>query len=222
MSTADQQRGVEIVRTPAVDGVSIVRGSIKIETRGQPIDLSFERQWGQVYLVVDCSGSMSGYKLEQAKEGIIDFAKDAVRREFLVGLIKFNSSATHICEPIRDIVSLERHLKIMMATGSTNMTDAIKMAHEHLKRVECSRAIVIATDGLPNNVKTSIKAGQLAKNDGIDIITIGTDDADRDFLSKLASQTELSTKVSREMFAKAISSASNLLPAPRKTNICKK
>ena len=28
-------------------------------------------------MVLDCSGSMSGYKLEQAKKGVLDFAKDA-------------------------------------------------------------------------------------------------------------------------------------------------
>jgi Mg-chelatase subunit ChlD len=116
---------------------------------------------------------------------------------------------------MKDIPSLERHLKNMQTSGSTNMTDAISMAHDRLKRLECSRAIVIATDGQPDNVQTSIKAGQLAKGDGIDIITIGTDDADQEFLKKLASRTDLGIKVSREMFAKAISSASKLLPAPK-------
>jgi Mg-chelatase subunit ChlD len=158
---------------------------------------------------------MSGYKLDQAKQGIVDFAKDAIRKEYLVGLIKFDSSAKHICEPTKDIPSLEGHLKNIHSSGSTNMTDAIKMAHDHLKHLECSRAIVIATDGQPNNVQTSIKAGQLAKRDGIDIITIGTDDADQEFLKKLASLTDLGVKVAKEMFANAIASASNLLLAPK-------
>lgn len=215
MSKADKPKGIEIVRKIPTEGVSLVTGGIRINTQGKPIDVQFNKQWGQVYLVVDCSGSMSGYKLNQAKQGIMDFAKDAIRKEYLVGLIKFDSSAVHICEPMKDIPSLEQHLENIHSSGSTNMTDAIEMAHDHLKHLKCSRAIVIATDGQPDNVQTSIKAGHLAKSDGIDIITIGTDDADQEFLKKLASRADLGVKVAKEMFAKAIASASNLLPAPR-------
>ncbi len=61
--------------------------------------------------MLDCSASMTGYKLEQAREGVLDFAKDAIRKEYLTGLIKFNSLAMHICEPTKDISYLERHPK---------------------------------------------------------------------------------------------------------------
>jgi hypothetical protein len=53
--------------------------------------------------------------------------------------------------------------------------------------------------------------GNSAARDGIDIITIGTDDADRRFLNKLASATELSMKVSEDAFQQTIVSAANLL-----------
>ena len=215
MARDDKKRGIEIMKQQPASGVSIVGGGIRIDASGKAIETQFGVKWGRVYMVLDCSGSMTGYKLEQAKGGVLDFAKDAIRKEYLTGLIKFDSLATHICEPMKDISYLDRQLKNIFASGSTNMVDAIKMAHDKLKNLECSKAIVIATDGQPDNVEESIRAGKLAKDDGIEIITIGTDDADQQFLKKLASRDELGTKVSREMFAKAISSAYKLLPSPK-------
>ena len=71
------------------------------------------------------------------------------------------------------------------------------------------------TDGQPDKVGAALKAGQAAKDDGIDIITIGTDDADQEFLKKLASRADLGRRVSQEKFAQGIASASQLLPPPR-------
>jgi hypothetical protein len=61
----------------------------------------------------------------------------------------------------------------------------------------------------------ALAEGEKAKKDKIDIITIGTDDANQEFLEKLASTVELGKKVTREVFSEAISSASNLLPPPK-------
>jgi hypothetical protein len=56
----------------------------------------------------------------------------------------------------------------------------------------------------------------VAKADKIDIITIGTDDADQTFLKNLASSTQLGSKVSREAFSSTISSSVKLLPLPKR------
>lgn len=215
MASYEKKKDSEIVKQQKTEGVSVIKGGIRIDASWKPTETKFEVNWGKVYMVLDCSASMTGYKLEQAKAGILDFAKDALRKEYLTGLIKFDSSATHLCEPVKDIRLIESFLNGIVATGSTNMVDAIKLARIKLKNVDCSRVIVIATDGQPDNAEMAIKAGILAKGDGIEIITIGTDDADQQFLKKLASRTELGTKVSKEMFAKAISSAYKLLPSAK-------
>jgi len=48
--------------------------------------------------------------------------------------------------------------------------------------------MVIATDGQPDNIPLSLKAGQIAKENGIEIITIGTDDAVQEFLKTISLQ----------------------------------
>jgi Mg-chelatase subunit ChlD len=213
---SEKTKGIEIVRKQTNEGLSIATRGISIKNDGQQVHLHFETQSSYVYLVLDCSGSMAGYKLEQAKKGIIDFAKDAIKKGYLVGLMQFNSEASHLCEPTQNLDFIELQLAKLFSTGSTNMADAIKMAFSRLKVINGIRAIVIATDGVPDNEQEAIKAAQLAKDAGIDIIAIGTDDADQEFLIKLASRKELGSKVSRDMFAIGIASASNLLAAPKR------
>jgi len=179
-------------------------------------DTRQENMGGIVYLVVDCSGSMEGYKMDQAKQGILEFAQDAIKKDYPVGLIKFSSTATHLCEPKSNVEDLSAYLDDMDANGSTNMAAAIAMANEHLNDTRYTRVMVIVTDGRPDRTQFALQAGQIAKNEGIDIITIGTDDADVSFLKKLATNEDFGSKVSSEQFAKAIGSAHLLLPDPNR------
>jgi Mg-chelatase subunit ChlD len=211
---SEESRGIEIRRQPA-ENAPIISGGVTIGTQMQRVELHLGREQGQVYFLIDCSTSMAGYKLEEAKEGIIDFVRDAIRKEYLLGLIEFSSSATILCKPGQNITYLRECLKTIRASGGTNMVAAIELAHEALKDIRVDRAIVIATDGQPNKVGAALKAGQAAKDDGIDIIAIGTDDADQEFLKKIASRADLGKKVSQENFSQEIASAAQLLPSPR-------
>jgi Mg-chelatase subunit ChlD len=200
---------------PTISNRTMISGRTENVT-SETTNTRHENMGGIVYLVVDCSGSMEGYKMDQVKQGILDFAQDAIKKDYTVGLIKFNSTATHLCEPKSNAEELSAYLDKMDATGSTNMASAIAMANAHLSDVNYTRVMVIATDGRPDRTQFALQAGQIAKNEGIDIITIGTDDADVSFLKKLATTEDFGNKVSNEQFAKAIGSAHLLLPDPNK------
>jgi Mg-chelatase subunit ChlD len=210
-----EKKGVELVRAEHSSEISVTIGDTKLRPQGHPVRIRFEKQTAYVYLVIDTSGSMAGDKLEQAKKGVIDFAKDAFRKEYAVGLISFSTTARHVCEPTYDLRVLQGRIRQMGASGSTNMAEAIRMAHDHLRRLDNTRVMIIATDGLPDSGQDALREGLRAKQDKIDIVTIGTDDADQAFLQRLATRAELGKKVKREVFSEAISSASNLLPAPK-------
>jgi Mg-chelatase subunit ChlD len=212
---SERSRGIEIVRQQGEGGFSITVGGESVSTQGKPASIHLHNQQAYVYLVIDCSGSMNGKKLDQAKQGILDFAGDALAGDYRVGLISFDTEAQLICEPVRDIQVLAPGVKALRVGGSTNMVDAVKIAHARLNGLVGTRVIVVATDGMPDNAPATLKAAQHAKNDGIEFIAIGTDDANQAFLQKLATRKELSAKVPSDMFAKAIASASNLLPPPR-------
>jgi Mg-chelatase subunit ChlD len=208
--------GIRTVKTQSFDESKMIAGRTENTTRGTE-STQYKNGKGTVYLVVDCSGSMEGHKINQVKKGIMEFAQDAIKKDYMVGLIKFDSSATHLCEPKYDIEDLRKCLDYIDARGSTNMAAAISMAHEHLVDDRYKRVMVIATDGRPDKSQASLQAGRIAKTDGLEIITIGTDDADLAFLQKLATSAEYGHKVSSEQFGKAIASAYLQLPDPNET-----
>jgi len=207
-------KGIEIVRQPPDKGAIISQGSIEIRRQGKPISGSIFGE-GYVYLVIDCSTSMQGNKLEQAKKGAMSFAKDALVKGYLTGLIQFHTFAKLICEPQKDVVILDRCLKAITIGDTTHMAKAIRLAHNLLKGIPGTRVIVIVTDGMPNgpgDPKSSLDMAEDAKKSGIDIIAIGTDDADQEFLKRLASRKDLGVKVQSKHLEKTISDSAKLLP----------
>lgn len=209
------EKGIEI-SGPHNQQIAISSDGIEIRHRGKPVSSTLAGA-GYAYLVIDCSSSMAGDKLNQAKRGASRFARDALSKGYSTGLIQFDSSASLLSEPTKEISVLERYLSGMVAGGSTNMAAAIRLAHEQLVGKTGFRAMVIVTDGMPDSVSDSLRAGKDAKKDGIDIITIGTDDADQEFLKKLSSRAELGAKVSREQFEQSIASSVKMLPSDTNT-----
>jgi Mg-chelatase subunit ChlD len=210
--------GIRIVSTPDFREPAMISDRSEVATLGTVTNqFGNGNGKGMVYFLVDCSGSMAGHKMGQVKNGIMEFARDAIKKEYSVGLIKFDTSATRLCEPTSRIEDLMVQLDHMDAGGSTNMAAAIIMAYEHLANTVDTRVMVIATDGRPDRSQSALQAGQTAKNDGIDIIAIGTDDADAAFLKKLATEANLGRKVSSEQLSTAIASAYLLLPDPKRT-----
>ncbi len=182
-----------------------------VRAEGQPVQ-TVQGGVGYVYLVVDSSGSMDGHKLVQAKRGAIEFSRDARAKRYLTGLICFDDKARHLCDPTIDVSTFQREVQKIQTGGGTNMADAIGMAVDRLAKKVGPRIMVIVTDGMPNLPSVTLHAAQRAKRAGIDIMTIGTDDADERFLKQLASRTSLGVKVAQEHFGQGISSTAAKLP----------
>jgi len=207
---------VEIVRR---DNGNIARSNrggkagLEIRSTGSPVKIDLIPQGGFLYVVIDCSTSMEGGdKLNKAKRGAIDFSRDAIAKNYQVGLIGFGDFAHHYCAPQKQIPELERCMESMHACGSTNMADAIRQARESLKRGKGLKAMLVATDGCPDSVPDALKEANRAKAEGIDILTVGTDDADLDFLKKLASRSTLAVKVPQVNFREGMASMAKMLP----------
>ena len=211
------EKRIQVTPNSVKTQVTITNTGIEISHQGKPTKGSTDVP-GYVYLNIDCSASMYGYKLQQAKKGAINFAKDALTKNYLTGLIKFESSATLIFEPCKDLSLIESRLETLEVGTTTNMEAAINLSCDLLKGFPGPKAIVIVTDGIPNNPgdpQSSLNAGAFAKSLQIDIIAIGTDDADQAFLQKIASRSELGIKVSSEKLEQIITSSVKLLPGNR-------
>ena len=166
---------------------------------------------GTAYVALDCSGSMFGEKLRDAKRGSLQFAKDAITKGYRVGLISFAADASHLSEPRDNPADLEPLMELISAAGGTNMLAAVHLARGGLN-CPGQRTLVIVTDGIPEEPDEVLRAAELATRGGIRILAIGTDDADWDFLRRLASEPGLALKVTAAQLEQSIASAAKLLP----------
>lgn len=187
-------------------------GRLVLKLPGGQVQSIPEPERAFAYLLVDCSSSMAGFNISQAKEGALAFAEKAVKQHYLVGLIRFADSAEILSQPQDGLAVLGSRLHRLDASGGTNMSDALDLATRELIAISGVRAIVIATDGAPNSKESTITAAKRAKAAGIDIIAIGTEDADHDFLSTLVTRSDLAVKVTAEHLRRGIADATKLLP----------
>ena len=202
--------------------INVSRGIVEIERKGKPIK-GVSESIGLVYLLLDCSGSMEGNKLDQAKKGTLDFAKGALAKGYLTGLISFESITKLLCEPTDDLEIIRHNSMALIADGWTNMAKAIEIATDNLMDKAGFKVIFLITDGEPtapepNPHKAALLAADRAKGKGIDIICRGTDNADEEFLKKLRTRPDLAGWVPREKLREAIGSAAKMLPGISETD----
>ena len=171
---------------------------------------------GSVLFLLDCSGSMSSEnKLQYAKKGGIEYAVEANKKNYKVGLISFGSNAKKILDPEDFIERFKTQIMNLEVEGSTNLTDAIHIAREVLVLSFGEKIIFIVTDGYPDDPDSAVKEAQLAAKSGVEIMTLGTDDADHIFLNSIATKKNFSKKVNRNNLQKSIKEMSKLLPHKR-------
>jgi uncharacterized protein with von Willebrand factor type A (vWA) domain len=196
------------------DGKLVVKSSDGKETSfySKPETPYFQKGPAVVYLLVDCSGSMFGEKIVQAKQGALDFARTAIRKGYRVGLIDFGDEAHLICEPTRDVSLIAGSVEKIFITGSTNLSDALRMASERLLKKEGCRLAVVATDGYPSNPNSALEIAAEMKKDKIEILAISTPDADQNFLSKLVSRKDLNLKVENNQLRRGMDLIARKLP----------
>jgi Mg-chelatase subunit ChlD len=164
-----------------------------------------------VLLLIDVSGSMAGPKIEQAKSGSIDFSHSAMSRSYATALAVFADRAAMVCDPTVDaahFASKIARVNVGLVGGTTDLAAGLVLAGKFRDLA----AVVIVTDGQSNDNDAALQVAATLKNRAIDIICIGTDDADRDFLKQLATRSDLATHVLPKNLRSAITDASRFLP----------
>lgn len=163
-----------------------------------------------VLLLIDTSGSMAGDKLSQAKSGAIDFSRSAAHGGYATGLAVFADRAAMVCDPTVQSANFEKKVaavRVGIVGGSTNLAAGLDLAG---KFKELS-AVVVVTDGQPNSCEDALRSAAALKQKGIEILCIGTDDADKTFLDQLATRKELALHVRAQNIRTSIGQATQLL-----------
>lgn len=129
-----------------------------------------------VCMVIDVSGSMSPYvgDLSNKFNEFIDHAKEDndVRNTMDLALLTFSNDVTDKLNGFSDIKGVEH--QSFVASGSTNMTDALEKANEMVRErthtyrrmgIEAYKPwIILMTDGYPNNAESVATIGSTLKS----------------------------------------------------------
>lgn len=194
--------------------IVVTGGGIEIRRQGRPVGTTFGPS-GQVQFLLDCSGSMNGEPLEQAKRGAKRFAVMSSEKGYSIGLISFGSDAAVVAAHGVDQQTLNHLIDRLSTAGTTNMMDAIDLAVRQFTDSNGPRVIVLVTDGVPDDSAGTIRQAKVATAAGIDIMTVGTDTADHAFLARIASRDDLAIAVNTAEIEQGIASAALRLPPAR-------
>ena len=142
-----------------------------------------------IALVIDCSVSMSGVEINDAKNAASRFLGN-IDPSSHVGLVSFGSPRVEIEMPLtQDFARLRQAIENLKTRGSTPMTEAITLTRKRvLVNSQNTNVLILLTDGLPDDADTTRTEAKLAKQQGIQIIAIGVGSGvDSDYLKQISS-----------------------------------
>ena len=144
-----------------------------------------------IALVIDCSGSMYGEKISDAKNAAVQFLND-IDPSTHVGLVSFQSNAHLRMQLTQDFIKLRRAIKSLDAGGGNSDEEAIALARDRvLVNSEKENVLVLLADGIPNDKRAMIQEAERTKQQGVQIIVIGVGgNVDSDLLKQVASTPE--------------------------------
>ena len=139
---------------------------------GQPS----ERRAMEMVFVIDCSGSMSGRPLEQAKQAV-NAALDKLGEGDSFQIIRFSEGASHfgpapISATRENLTKARRYLAQLSGAGGTQMIEGIKAALEFPHDPSRLRVVSFMTDGYIGN-EAEILAAVNARIDASRIFSFG-------------------------------------------------
>ena len=197
------------------DGKLIVKSADGREQAVSPSPAVIQRGRAIAWLLIDTSSSMYGEKINQVKKGALDFARTAIRKGYLVGLVKFDSDAALLCGPTAGFSLILAKTEELVADNGTNLAPALAIVSQKLTGYRGRRVILVATDGATIDPAGCLITAEKMKKDGVEILAISTPDADRDFLEKLVSRKDLNLKVEGNEFGKGMEAIARKLPVQK-------
>lgn len=194
----------------ASDLLRLDKGTGKLFLKGadgkQQIVVPPETTNRTIFVLVDASGSMASKKFDDAKKGALDFGLGCISNRYEVGVVVFSDKAA-ASKPTADPGAFRAKIdKLKCTSGGTYLSSALSHTVDYKPAY-----VLVVTDGEVADSAQSLAVADRLKSSGTEILTIGTDDANQDFLKQLASRSDLSVKVARAELAQAIRDASRLL-----------
>lgn len=148
---------------------------------------------GTVVLAIDCSGSMYGSKMEEAKQILTEIAEKYfdLGSNWSIGVVNFGGPheiypSKVLLPPTQSLDEIRATADRIEADGGTPMAAGLENIRHILETASGKRRALVITDGRPNSVNQSRQTAQTLKalDIQIGVVPIG-DDADRSFLADI-------------------------------------
>jgi len=138
-----------------------------------------QQQRLNICLAIDCSGSMYGEKIEQAKQSALTLAKGLYPND-LISIVSFEARVKVELSPTpaSEQEKIEKVIQSIRLGSATFLYSALKQAHKVVsKNLQSSISrIVLLTDGIPtdnDNIQDYVDRCREIKKDGITVSPIG-------------------------------------------------
>ena len=147
-----------------------------------------------VALLIDTSSSMAGPPLQEVQSASIRLLRTWERSNTHLAVIPFSTSA-RLLRPIlqlgQDAGPLAGQIERLEAKGGTAMTAALQTAKAAMHEIGgASNAVMLFTDGEPYRPLSTLLRAEAMHREGITVVAVGTESADRTFLLHLAGNDE--------------------------------
>ncbi|NET30019.1 vWA domain-containing protein [Okeania sp. SIO1I7] len=143
-----------------------------------------------VVLLIDTSSSMGSGKLSEvqaAATGFVDRQNLTVNK---LAIVEFSSNSRVLTNFDADETELKQAIANLRPSGSTNLSQGLNTVASLLQNRNAPN-ILLFTDGQPNNPGASESMAQQIRATGINLVAVGTGDADSNYLTSLTGNPNL-------------------------------
>jgi molecular chaperone DnaK len=150
-------------------------------------DLARNRIPMQMALVMDCSGSMYGQSIDDAKTAAASFVERSLQPSRQIALVAFPGGV--MASPTGDLTRLSEAIHNLTPIGSTPMAQGLRDARDLLRpRAGVQRVFVVLTDGHPDDPDAVTAEIHRIRSTGGRVVTVGVGpQVQQEFLRGLAS-----------------------------------
>ncbi|HNC97751.1 MAG TPA: Hsp70 family protein, partial [Myxococcota bacterium] len=153
-------------------------------------DLARGRPPMNIVLLVDCSGSMYGTNIVEARAAARTFADQTLGPNRQISVVAFPGGV--VCPLTADRERIFGAIENLSPIGSTPLAEGLLSAREMMKsRAGVQRVFVVLTDGHPDDPEAAMAEAHRIRTSGGRLVTVGVGNQVKpDFLKALASKPE--------------------------------
>jgi Mg-chelatase subunit ChlD len=153
-------------------------------------DLARNRAPMNIIFLMDCSGSMYGKNITDARTAAMSFVERSLSQNRQIALVAFPGGV--ITPLTSDKERFKNGLSLLTPIGSTPLAEGLAATREMMKsKAGIQRVFVIVTDGHPDDPEAALSEAHRIRTSGGRLVTIGVGNQVRpEFLRSLATRPE--------------------------------